>query len=164
MIAAAPQGARTEPGLQVLSARCIFSRGQPPGRDARMVQVLRWFWAAPASALGLMCGVFALATGGRLQRRGATLEFYGGMLARLLDKLPSGPCIMAMTLGHVILGRDGDALDYARAHELVHVSQYERWGPLFIPAYLACSAILWLRGADAYRDNPFERQAYAIAP
>ncbi len=129
-----------------------------------MWQVLRWLWAAPATALGLMLGSFALATGGRMQRRGVTVEFYGGVLTRLLDKLPGGPCIMAMTLGHVILGRDGEALDYARAHELVHVHQYERWGPLFIPAYIACSAVIWLRGGDAYRDNPFERQAYAIAP
>lgn len=129
-----------------------------------MLQTLRWLWAAPASALGLMFGWFALVTGGRMQRRGVTVEFYGGVLAQLLDKLPGRPCIMAMTLGHVILGRDAAALDYARQHELVHVRQYERWGPMFIPAYLACSAVIWLRGGDAYRDNPFERQAYAIAP
>ena len=45
-------------------------------------------------------------------------------------------------------------------HEMVHVRQYERWGPFFIPAYLACSLGLWLAGKDAYRDNPFEREAY----
>jgi hypothetical protein len=31
---------------------------------------------------------------------------------------------------------------------------------LFGPAYLLCSLVLWLRGGRAYRDNPFERQAY----
>lgn len=129
-----------------------------------MLQILRLLWAAPATVLGLMLGSFALTTGGRMQRRGATLEFHGGVLRWLLDRLPGGPCIMAMTLGHVIVGRDAEALDYARLHELVHVRQYERWGPLFIPAYLACSAVIWLRGGHAYRDNPFERQAYAIAP
>ncbi len=111
-----------------------------------------------------MLGSLAVATGGRVRRRGATLEFHSGVLTWLLDKLPSGPGIMAMTLGHTIVGRDAAALDFARAHELVHVGQYERWGPLFIPAYLACSAAIWFRGGDAYRDNPFERQAYAIAP
>jgi hypothetical protein len=55
-------------------------------------------------------------------------------------------------------------LDHCRTHELVHVRQYERWGPLFVPAYLASSAIIWLRGGDPYRDNPFEREAYAVAP
>jgi hypothetical protein len=67
-------------------------------------------------------------------------------------------------LGHVVLGRTGHCLDSCRTHELVHVRQYERWGPLFIPAYVACSVFIWFRGGDAYRDNPFEREAFAIAP
>lgn len=65
-----------------------------------------------------------------------------------------------MTLGHTIIGQDRVALDVARDHEQVHVRQYERWGPLFLPAYLGCSLILWLRRRDPYRDNPFERAAY----
>jgi hypothetical protein len=44
----------------------------------------------------------------------------------------------------------------------VHVRQYERWGPFFIPAYLLCSVWLMLRGYNAYLDNPFEVEAYAI--
>jgi hypothetical protein len=130
----------------------------------RATQAIRYLWASPATALGLMLGVVALASGGCWQRRGTTIEFDGGLLTRLLAHLPGGPCIMAMTLGHTIVGRDAAALDVARAHEAVHVRQYERWGPLFIPAYVACSAVIWLRGGDAYRDNPFEREAYAIAP
>ena len=65
-----------------------------------------------------------------------------------------------MTLGHVVLGRSAAALDLSQAHELVHVRQYERWGPLFIPAYLLCALVLHVRGKDGYRDNPFEREAY----
>jgi hypothetical protein len=65
-----------------------------------------------------------------------------------------------MTLGHVILGRDTAALAATREHERVHVRQYERWGPLFIPAYLGCSLYLWLRRRDPYYDNPFEVEAY----
>jgi hypothetical protein len=40
------------------------------------------------------------------------------------------------------------------------VRQYERWGPAFLPAYLA--AALWgaARGAGAYHGNFFERQAF----
>ena len=67
-----------------------------------------------------------------------------------------------MTLGHVILGRTEAALDVARRHEMVHVAQYERWGPAFGPAYLLCSLWQWTRGKDAYRDNPFERQAVRV--
>ena len=69
-----------------------------------------------------------------------------------------------MTLGHVILGQDLDCLRYSRRHEHVHVRQYERWGPFFLPAYLLASFILWLRDRDPYRDNPFEREAYDQAP
>jgi len=45
----------------------------------------------------------------------------------------------------------------------VHVRQYERWGPLFGPAYLGCSLVLWLMGKRAYRDNPFEVEAYDVS-
>jgi hypothetical protein len=128
------------------------------------LQFFRYVWASPATGLGLAVGSLALASGGRVQRRGDALEFYGGLLTPLLAKFPGGPCIMAMTLGHAIVGRDAVALDVARTHEWVHVRQYERWGPLFIPAYLACSAVIWARGGDGYRDNPFEREAYAVGP
>jgi hypothetical protein len=42
----------------------------------------------------------------------------------------------------------------------VHVRQYERWGPLFVPAYLLSSLVELLRGRRPYRDNWFEREAY----
>lgn len=116
-------------------------------------------WASPWTALGLFVGLLGLATGGRVRKRGPALEFFGGAVAWLLGMYPGKPS--AMTLGHTLLGRTGAALDAARDHELVHVRQYERWGPLFVPAYLVCSLVLWFRGKDAYRDNPFEREAYA---
>jgi hypothetical protein len=118
----------------------------------------RWLWASPWTAVGLLIGLVGLATGGRAQRRYGAIEFYGGAVARLLRLAPVDPT--AMTLGHVILGRRAAAVVAARGHELIHVRQYERWGPLFVPAYLLCSAVLWLRGKDAYRDNPFEREAF----
>jgi hypothetical protein len=66
-----------------------------------------------------------------------------------------------MTLGHIVVAIDQFALDSTRYHERIHVHQCERWGPLFIPAYLTASVYQWLRGRNAYRDNPFERQAFA---
>jgi hypothetical protein len=45
----------------------------------------------------------------------------------------------------------------------VHVRQYERWGPLFIPAYFAASGWAWWKGGHAYLDNPFEVEAYRIS-
>jgi hypothetical protein len=66
-----------------------------------------------------------------------------------------------MTLGHVVLARTRYLQDRCRSHERVHVEQYERWGPLFLPAYLFFSLRAWFNGKDAYRDNPFEQDAYA---
>ncbi len=121
--------------------------------------ILRLLWASPATLLGLLLGVLGLATGGSARRAGRTIEFHGGGAAWLLDHLP----VQALALGHVILGRSAAALDICREHEFVHVRQYERWGPFFIPAYLLCSLVLFVRGRDFYRDNPFEKAAYREA-
>jgi hypothetical protein len=51
---------------------------------------------------------------------------------------------MAFTLGHTVFGQTDAALDICRDHELVHVRQFERWGPCMGPAYLGCSLVLWL--------------------
>jgi hypothetical protein len=127
-----------------------------------MPKPLAWIWASPATALGLAIGALGLITGGRMQRRCGVIEFHGGAVTKLLEQFPGEP--IAMTLGHVVLGRISAALDICRTHELVHVRQYERWGPFLIPAYFACSAYIWFHGGDPYRDNPFEQEAYAIAP
>jgi hypothetical protein len=129
----------------------------------RLQTTLLILWAAaPASLLGLCIGLIGWASGGAMRRRGRILEFHGGWATRLLASLPLGPAgAAAMTLGHVVLGQSAEELDRCRRHEMVHVRQYERWGPLFLPLYAAASAWLWLIGRDPYRDNPFERQAYA---
>ena len=68
----------------------------------------------------------------------------------------------AITLGHVIVGTHAGELDRLRAHEQVHVRQCERWGPLFLPAYALAGVWQWLRGRDAYWDNPFEVEARRV--
>jgi hypothetical protein len=60
----------------------------------------------------------------------------------------------------VILGASDADLDAARGHEQVHVRQYERWGPFFLPAYLLSSVWQLAMGRRCYRDNYFERQAF----
>jgi hypothetical protein len=117
-------------------------------------------WAAPYTVMGLCLGLLGLLTGGRARRRGRTIEFYGGAVTWFIRRLPDGQFVLALTLGHTILGQSDAALDIARDHELVHVRQYEHWGPLMGPAYLLCSLVLWLAGYRPHRDNPFERQAY----
>ena len=125
----------------------------------RALQVLAFLWAAPYTLLGLLIGLVGLCTGGRVQRRGRVIEFYGGAARQFITYIPAGPFI-AMTLGHTVLGQSAAALDAARAHELVHVRQYERWGPFIGPAYLGCMVVLLIAGKRPYHDNPFERQAY----
>jgi hypothetical protein len=126
--------------------------------------VAKMIWAFPCTTLGLSVGCWGLLTGGRVRRQGAVFEFHGGAIPRLLRSIPIPGGAAAMTLGHVVLGREICDLDRCRAHELVHVRQYERWGVFFIPAYLGSSCYLWLTGQDPYRDNPFERQAFTPPP
>jgi hypothetical protein len=109
-----------------------------------------YVWAAPNSLVGL---AGALTTRRRPVRwRGVLLfEDASGGLARFLRWRG----FAAITLGHVIVAnrRMSDGL---LAHELQHVAQHERWGPLYYPAYLLGS----IRG---YRRNPFERAARQAA-
>ena len=133
-----------------------------PATLARLRRAALIAWASPASLLGLTIGLLGLATGGSIRRGPGILEFHGGALTRLMDAWPIRAT--AMTLGHVVLGRSAGGLDYCQAHELVHVRQYERWGPLFIPAYLASSLVMWIRGRHPYYDNRFEREAFAQEP
>jgi hypothetical protein len=120
-------------------------------------------WASPYSLVGLAIGTFGLCTGGHARTRGHVVEFYGGAVTWLVRHIPGGEYALAFTLGHTILGRTDASLDIARQHELVHVRQFERWGPFMGPAYLLCAFVLWLRGRRPYWDNPFERQAFGDA-
>ena len=122
----------------------------------------RLVWPAPYSFIGLMIGSIGLMTGGQWRMRGGAIEYYGGATRWFVRRLPLGESTVAITLGHVILGQSSDGLDSCAAHERVHVRQFERWGILMGPAYLFASAWAWLRGGHFYRDNLFEREAYAI--
>jgi hypothetical protein len=125
-----------------------------------VLAILVIVWALPYTLLGLAIGLIGLCSGGRARVRGRTVEFHGGAVRRFVTCLPGGQLVLAFTLGHTILGQTAATLDIARDHELVHVRQFERWGPLMGPAYLLSSLVLWLIGRQPYRDNPFEREAY----
>ena len=129
-----------------------------------MRRVLVYLWALPTTCVGLLFLTPTLF--GRVHARvvDQVVELHGGAVSfflRHVTLLPGGAS--AMTLGHVVLGVDQLSLDVTRAHERVHVRQAERWGPAFIPAYLIASLLAWRQGRDPYRDNPFEREAYAVS-
>jgi len=119
----------------------------------RLIRLTRYLWASPNTLLGLMGMLFALA-GGHMERKAGVLEAWGGPLRWAL-----GPWADVITLGHVILARDRDLLDRWRRHEHIHVRQYERWGPFFLPVYVLLGVWCWGTGRHPYRDHPFEREA-----
>lgn len=115
-----------------------------PSRSRR--RFLAIAWAAPVSVVGFLLAPF-------FDRRAVVdgvLVCEGARWPRRL-----GWRYRAITFGHVVLSVD--SLDAGTlAHELAHVGQYERWGPLLPPAYLAASLWAVLRGRHYYRDNTFE--------
>jgi hypothetical protein len=125
------------------------------------VRVLKYVWASPGSLIGLLCVPLAWIGGGRAEVVDGVLEVSGGMLRKILSgHVPVIRYCAAMTLGHVVIGQNAELLESTREHERVHVRQYERWGPFFIPVYLLASLIARLRGGHPYLDNPFEKQAF----
>lgn len=127
-------------------------------------RIVSYAWASPNSLLGLIAGTVMLCFGARVRGVQGCAEFSGGLLGSLVTS-PAIACpYRAVTLGHVILGTDENALGNAHEHEQVHVRQYELWGPFFLPAYLTSSIWQLLCGRRCYRDNYFERQAFASVP
>jgi hypothetical protein len=114
--------------------------------------IARWaekLWAAPCTAVGLFLSLFfrrRYATRGVVVAEGATWPRRLGWRFR------------AITFGHVVLCVD--ELDPATLdHELVHVDQYEKWGPFMFLLYPLASLAVAARGGRPYKDNPFEVEA-----
>jgi hypothetical protein len=125
-----------------------------------ILSVVRYAWASPATLVGLMFSLPALAAGARGRIVEGAVEIAGGRLAACVSMLPRGCRFGAITFGHVIIGVDRATLSCCRVHEHVHVRQYERWGALFFPLYLASSLLQLVRRRDPYLDNAFEREAF----
>lgn len=106
-------------------------------------------WAAPATAAGLVLAPFFAR---RSLSRGVILCEGASWPRRLRFRH------RAVTLGHVVLCVD-DIDEATMRHELVHVSQYERLGPLFLPAYGLSSLWALVTRRDPYADNAFEIDA-----
>jgi len=127
----------------------------------RLSVFLRYAWASPATAVGLLFSLVAMLAGARPRVVDGIVEVGGGHLPTLMASLPRCGRFGAITFGHVVIGLDHSLLRRVRAHELIHVQQYERWGVLFFPLYATSSLLQLLCGRDPYRDNAFEREAFA---
>jgi len=107
-------------------------------------------WAGPLTALGLGLALLA----GRVPRWSPE---HGCFLARGVAG-PSGVALKwvgasANTVGQVVLSTGSTPSPALLAHEVVHVRQSERFGPLLLPVYV------WLGARYGYRDHPLERAA-----
>jgi hypothetical protein len=121
---------------------------------------LCYIWTLPNTLLGLLFVPLAVFTKGRMAVVDGVLEIHGRLISLILRHcVPVRGGVIAITLGHVVLGLDRESLAATRRHERAHVKQYEMLGPAFIFVYI--TAALWslIMGRGAYRENYLERKA-----
>ncbi|MGH2710929.1 MAG: hypothetical protein ACRDH9_06980 [Actinomycetota bacterium] len=112
-----------------------------------LLRVLAYVWASPNTILGILFGLLSFQ---RPRTQDGILVFDADRrgfiwLIALFRRA-------AITYGHVVLSNSpvqGSLL----VHELHHVRQYERLGPLYIPLYV----LIWV--FTGYRGHPFEEAA-----
>lgn len=118
-----------------------------------MRRLLRWLayvWASPNTLLGLLLGALSF----QRPRVGRGILVFAGPprgFVWLLHAFKRS----AITFGHVVLSNrplEGPLL----VHELHHVWQYERLGPLYIPIYVLVFVF------TGYRRHPFELAAQYV--
>ncbi|WP_231740781.1 hypothetical protein [Thalassoglobus neptunius] len=122
------------------------------------IVLLRIIWASPTTLVASIVALAGVPFGTRARFRSGAIECYGGLITWILERTPVSAA--AMTLGHVIWGRSEASLDFCREHEHIHIRQYERWGPMFLPMYAYYSLMMWCKGKHPYYDNPFEMEAF----
>lgn len=128
-----------------------------------LLQIGKWIWAAPCTAVGLLFAAPVLLLGGQGRRSAGAIEVVFRPSEALCGRLAHSLPFRAITLGHVVVAVTGTELAHMRAHELVHVRQYERWGIVFFLAYAASGLWQLLRGRNPYWDNHFEVQARRLS-
>ena len=121
----------------------------------------KYFWASPASVLGLCAACLASVVGAKIKRVGGVLEVSLAPRSAVLCKTVGCLPFAAITLGHVVIACNAEQQAALRAHERVHVAQYGIWGPFFLVAYPLESLFQLLRGRKPYLDNRFEIAARA---
>lgn len=128
----------------VLSRLARWEPAPPRGAAAR---AMAYAWAAPMTAAGLVAG---LTSGARPSVRRGVLVFAGA-------RGPAGAFLAsrgfnAFALGHVVVSRT-EPSEALLTHELIHVRQAERFGPVMAPLYLALHVLY------GYARHPMERAA-----
>lgn len=115
-------------------------------------------WALPLTLCGLLLALPVLLWKGELRLivgKMPALLVTGPAADAVLHRHPFGPMV-AMAIGHVVIGESRGLTPRILVHELVHVRQAAQWGLLFPVVYVGASAWAALRGKDAYWHNVFE--------
>jgi hypothetical protein len=114
-----------------------------------MTRLLAYAWASPNTLLGIILALFSMqgprVVSGVLVFDQDPPRGFLWLLQKLFRKA-------AITFGHVVLSATA-LRGRLLAHEIHHVRQYERLGPLYIPIYLLAWVFM------GYRRHPFERAA-----
>lgn len=122
-------------------------------RRTRLETIARYLWTSPNTLLGLAAAAASLSLP-RIHGPIALCYSHRGFAYWFLARRR----YCAITLGHLVL-MTPEAPEGTLLHEMVHVGQCERWGPLFLPAYLTSMLLARLQGKDPYWENPFEMEA-----
>lgn len=120
----------------------------PRSAAGRAVSVV---WAAPITVAGLVAGLFSL-TKPRVVQGVVLFAPARGVTGWIIRRRG----FAAVGVGHVIVSVQ-EPSPRLLAHELAHVRQAERLGPLMAPAYLGFLAV------HGYQRNPFEQAARLAA-
>ena len=125
-----------------------------------MRALLTMLWALPFTLLGLLVAFVGLAAYSR--REGPAFLFVaprGWMLGWFFRVFH----MAAFTWGRVVIVREAAYLGARRLirHEVAHVGQAAKWGPLFPAAYLLASLWALVTGQGWYVGNVFEVAARA---
>lgn len=139
------------------------SASEPPVSRAR--KLLHWcktglgiLWASPLTLCGMLLALPVLLWKGELRLVVGSMPALlvtGPAADSVLHRHPFGPMV-AMAIGHVVIGESRGLTPRILVHELVHVRQAAQWGFLFPFVYLGASIWAALRGKDAYWHNTFE--------
>lgn len=124
-------------------------------------RVLKYLWALPCSALGMLAAGPFLLLGASVRITTGVLEIGFPSASQTVVPVLRNLPFDAITFGHVVLATTEDLHEQLRSHERAHVTQYERWGLFFLLAYPLSSLVQVFKGRRPYQDNHFEVQARA---
>ncbi|MFM7130993.1 MAG: hypothetical protein ACKO0V_16715 [bacterium] len=130
---------------------------QNPASLTKPIRILIYLWVLPTSAVATPLILLNLISGGQTFTDKGVMEVEGRLVSWFLRRRLVNAA--AITFGHIILYADSQARETYRAHEMVHVEQAERWGPFFLPCYLAIALLQWCRSGRGYWDHPWEVEA-----